>query len=228
MRAIFFLGFTVLLTIVVSIICMILSVLFGRFSWPPRRMMRIWAKLLIWGAGVKVEVHGLEAIDFSQNYIVVSNHQSLLDLPLLISLFPLRMTVVAKKELFWIPIFGWGMWFSGILPIDRKNLRKAIQVLDRLAEILIHEKLSLLIFPEGTRTRDGNLLPFRKGSFALAKKVGLPLLPVKISGNFEILPKTTFFVRPGKVKCEIFPAIRDYDHLSSEQLLELTRNLYLR
>lgn len=170
-------------------------------------IMRPWARSVVWVSGCSVKIEGLHHIEKGRSYIVISNHQSHMDIPILVGYIPLKMTIIAKKELFKIPIFGRGMRSFGILEIDRKNRAGAIETLRAARDILLREKISLLAFPEGTRSLDGKIHPFKKGPFVLAIDAGLPVLPVSVSGTFPILPKGRFFVRPGKVTIVIHPPI---------------------
>ena len=188
-------------------------------------IIKPWARLQLLITGTKVVVQGLEHIDPKQSYIIVSNHQSHMDIPVLIVILPLRFTIIAKKELFRIPIFAQAMRGFGILEIDRSNRARAIATLKRAAEIARTENVSILAFPEGTRTEDGSLRPFKKGPFLLALDSGLPILPITIDGTFPILPKNSMIISRGHtVKVTIHPPIdtHQYTHETRDLLIEET------
>jgi 1-acyl-sn-glycerol-3-phosphate acyltransferase len=131
--------------------------------------------------------------------MVMANHRSNLDPPLLIAFTPYYLRFLTKKELFFIPFFGWALYLMGQIPIDRKRREKAIRSLQRSRKLLKQPGIAILAFPEGTRSRTEDLLPFKKGGFVFAIENGLPILPVGIGGTGPLLPKGNFLVRPGKV-----------------------------
>jgi len=202
-RVIFIL--TVVLFTVVLAIPVILIGIFNPYTKFSRKIVRLWCRILIRAAGIKVEMEGLENVDLKRSYVVVSNHQSHLDIPVILYYLPLHYTVVSKKELFKIPFFGWGMKAVGILKIDRRDRAQSIATLQKAEDIIVKEGLSLLMFPEGTRSRDGKLQAFKKGPFVLAIRTGLPILPVTIIGTHHILPKGSIRVKPGHIKLIIHP-----------------------
>jgi 1-acyl-sn-glycerol-3-phosphate acyltransferase len=161
---------------------------------------RIWSGWILKSLGIPLAVVGRERMDPEQTYVLMSNHQSVFDI---FALFrgvdqPLRM--VAKRGLFWIPILGWSMWMCGFIPIDRSNRESAIRSLDRAAR-RIRAGVSVLVFPEGTRSRDGNLHPFKKGGFMLALKAGVPVVPVVVLGTDAIMEKGS--LRVGRAEVEV-------------------------
>lgn len=193
-----------------TIVCAILAMLVGIFnpySHLNTLVMRGFTYIVLKVAGVKKEVFGLENIQPGQAYIVVANHQSHMDIPVLVNSLPLELRIISKKELFKIPFFGWGMKGAGILSVDRSNRRKAIETLKKAEQIVVEKNLSILAFPEGTRSNDGKLQPFKKGPFVLAINTGLPILPVSVSGTRRILPKNSLKFRSGKVRVVIHPPI---------------------
>jgi len=145
-----------------------------------------WSRNLLNQAQVSIETRGRELIQPGQSYIVMSNHQSLYDIPVLFQslLIPIRM--VAKKELFRIPVMGGGMRGAGFIELDRKNRHEAVRSLNRARERLLADKTSLWIAPEGTRSIDGTLGEFKRGGFYLAIESGLSILPVTIDGSLRI------------------------------------------
>jgi 1-acyl-sn-glycerol-3-phosphate acyltransferase len=166
-----------------------------------------WARSIVWASGIKIKVSALDKLDTSRSYVIVSNHQSYMDIPVLVASLPLKLTIIAKKELFKIPVFAQGMRAFGILEIDRSNRSRAVETLNLAAQIIRKEKISVLAFPEGTRSKDGALQPFKKGPFALALNYQIPILPVTVYGTFPILPKGKLMVQPGDVYVIVHPPV---------------------
>ncbi|MFC1513989.1 lysophospholipid acyltransferase family protein [candidate division KSB1 bacterium] len=160
---------------------------------------RIWIDLMLFTCGVKVTVEGLENIDKDKAYIFVVNHQSLFDVPACVKVIPARLRMLAKKELFRIPMFGWGMSAIGHIKIDRENSESAIASLEKAVERLKTEDISPVVYPEGTRSPDGKIHRFKKGAFVLAIKSGRSIVPVTIQGSRNILQKKSLYLNPGKV-----------------------------
>ncbi|HEV8336815.1 MAG TPA: lysophospholipid acyltransferase family protein [Candidatus Polarisedimenticolia bacterium] len=159
-------------------------------------LARVWARLVLGLCGVRVVVEGRDKIRPPGPYVFLSNHQSQFDIPAAVLAIPIQFRILAKQELFHIPIFGWALRLSGFVAIDRRNRDKAIASLDRAAE-RIRRGRSLLIFAEGTRSPDGRLLPFKKGAFVLAIQAGVPVVPLAIRGSRAVLPKGSLSIRPG-------------------------------
>jgi len=166
------------------------------------RLGRIGAMVV----GVKIDVRGVEHLQAGRNYIFMSNHASNLDPPVLIPVIPGRCSVLVKKELFRIPVLGTGMRLAELVPVDRGDQEAAIESVRRAVKVL-HQGLHMVIFPEGTRSSDGRLLPFKKGPFHLAMDSGVPVVPVTLLGTYESWPKTRFAVRPGVVTVVFHPPI---------------------
>ena len=148
--------------------------------------------------GVQVEVVGREKLDPAQTYIFMSNHVSNLDPPLLVPLLPRRTSVLVKKELFRTPFLGPAMRLASLVEVDRSNRDAAIASVRTAATVLREKGLDMTVFPEGTRSRDGRLLPFKKGPFYLALETGVPIVPITILGTYELWPKTKWFSRTGR------------------------------
>lgn len=193
-------------------------------------LMRVWAWIVLKASGVCVRItgkHNLEKIDRSKRYVIISNHQSLFDIPALMSI-NLQLRWVIKKELFWIPLFGMGLYFSRNIFIDRSNREKAIKQLhtgiDRLPS-----GVNVLFFTEGTRSADENFKPFKKGGFVLAIDKNLPILPITINGSRKILPKNSLCIHPGTIEVVVGEPI-DTDgfiHETLERLIASTRSAML-
>ncbi len=194
---------------------------------PTRRLFhhlsRLWSSIICGAMGVRVQVEGRENVDPGQAAIFVANHQSLLDPPVLFFAIPANLRVIAKRSLFLVPIFGQALWAAGIIFINRKDRRNAIASMNRAAA-RIRGGMSVLIFAEGTRSRDGRLLPMKKGAFVLAIEAGVPVQPVLVTGTRDLLPRGALFPRPGTVRVTFLPALSTsgltYD--DRHQLLERT------
>jgi len=184
---------------------------------------RLWARSLLAAAGARVRFHGLERARRHRPCIFIANHQSIVDIWVLLTFLPPNTRFVAKRELFRIPIFGWALAASGCIAIDRGNRSRAIRSL-RTAGERIRAGRSVVLFPEGTRSRDGSLKPFKKGAFHLAVQAGVPVVPVAITGSFEVFPPRRLRVRPGPVEVFVESPIdvapfRPEDHVGLMQIV---------
>jgi 1-acyl-sn-glycerol-3-phosphate acyltransferase len=150
--------------------------------------------------GIKVEVSGLDRIDPRTALIFMPNHISFLDGPLLEMLIPGAARVVLKKSILRIPVVGLGMRFVGFVPVDRKGIKGGKRSIAKAIQMVREKGYSFLIFPEGTRSRDGKLQRFRRGGFFLALETGAPIVPVTIGGTFELMPKGQKYARKGRVR----------------------------
>jgi 1-acyl-sn-glycerol-3-phosphate acyltransferase len=193
-------------TIIAAFFVLIAS-FFNPYSQFTTTVIRFWSFIILWAAGIKVKVFGKENIKDGESYIIVSNHQSHMDIPTVIAYIPTAIRIISKKELFKIPVFGWGMRAAGILEIDRSNRKQAIETLKKAEEIIQQNHLSILAFPEGTRSPNGKIHAFKKGPFVLAINSQYPILPVSISGTRKILPKKKLRINSGKVKVQIHAPI---------------------
>lgn len=161
-----------------------------------------WSPVLLWAGGATLEVSGAENIKKDQPYIFVSNHQSTIDIPTLFMGLPIDFRFVAKKQLQYVPLIGWYMTLARFVFIDRKNHREAIRSL-QLAGERIRGGVSIVMFPEGTRSEDCLVLPFKKGPFALAMNAKVPVVPVSIEGSGVLMPKNSWNITPGPIRVRI-------------------------
>ena len=157
---------------------------------------RPWASLILLASGSRVRVSGRGKIPQNRPVLFVTNHQSLFDVLGLIRALPGQYRIIAKKELFSIPVFGWALSLAGFIKIDRSDREKAFASLD-VAAAKIQRGMSVVVFAEGTRSHDGALLPFKKGGFVLALKSRCPIVPVTISGSRAIMSRNSLDIRPG-------------------------------
>ena len=173
--------------------------------------MRLWATWMLWSMEIKYEVKGLSNLDLESQYVFMSNHESAVDILIGIKCLPYNLVFLAKRELFVIPIFGWALKASGMVKIDRRNSDKAKSSVDRAINVFMGSKFSTLLYPEGTRSQTGNILPFKKGGFILAIRSKLPIVPLTIIGASSILPSKSFKLAKGKVKLIIDKPIITHD-----------------
>ena len=189
-------------------------------------IVREWSRRLLEFVDVRVDVRGLENIDPAVTYVVMSNHQSLYDIPTIFTSIPLTIRMVAKAELFKVPIWSQAMRSAGFVPVHRGQREKALQDL-RMAQAALGRKINIWIAPEGTRSRDGNLLPFKSGGFVLATTAKAPILPITIDGSRNILPaKALQFSRGVDVHVTVGKPIQPSDFPKKERvkLVEAVRS----
>ena len=191
-----------LIALVTPPICLtiILCSLFDAHGKLGYGVSRIWAWAILKIGGVKLKVEGLGRLDPGRPYIFIANHQSNIDIPILVQSLPgFQLRWIAKRELMLIPFFGWAMWASGHIVVDRANRAKAMTSL-RVARERVRGGISVVIFPEGTRSTGGELLPFKRGGFLLAAKTDAPIVPVTIKGSGRLMPKGDWRIRGGQVE----------------------------
>jgi len=183
-----------------------------------------WARTILWVSGVKVRVRGLEHVDPDASRIYLSNHQSYFDIFVLLASLPVNFKFVLKQELMKIPLLGSAMRGAGYIAIDREDPRKALKSMHEATE-RIREGDSVLIFPEGTRSADGRLQPYKNGGFRLALKAGCDLVPIGIVGTCNIVPKGSLRVEQGTVHMRIGSPIPGgkYSRREMDQLMDRVR-----
>ena len=218
---------TFLFTAVMAGLAVILSFL-SRNENTVHKIGRFWAKYLLAVANIRVTVKGFSNLNLHAPYIYMANHTSNFDIPVLQACLPVSFRWLAKAELFKIPIFGYAMKRAGYISIDRSNKESAIQSLKQAATI-IKNGASVIIFPEGTRSRNQNVQPFKKGGFVLAVDSGVPIVPVVLHGAWKIMPKNQIVIEPGHVFVEIKKPIEssDYNIETKDFLMEKVRNVIL-
>lgn len=162
-----------------------------------QKVARLWGKTIIKLLGIKVSVNGIENLDPSKSYLIISNHQSYFDIFVLLAYIDLNFKFIAKASLFKIPFLGWSMKRLGYIPIDRKNLKNALKTVRNAKSMLETDKYrSILIFPEGTRSTDGKLASFKRGGLNKMVANSDNILPVVISGTYNILKKGSIMIYP--------------------------------
>ena len=170
----------VLATFVASILAMIVALVRPRSPWVDR-IATGWARACLWPSGVQLTVKGRERADPTRSYVVVSNHQSTFDIMSHFVAVPVPIRFLAKKELFSTPFLGWALKAMDMVPVDR-GIRSSYRSVEQGARRVAELGKSIIVYPEGTRTTDGSLLPFKKGAFAIAIRADLPVLPTTIYG----------------------------------------------
>lgn len=186
----------------------------------------VWGRSCLRLAGLKFTVNGTENLPDDEPAIYVCNHQSNFDILLLYAGLPIQFRWMAKQELFRIPLFGAAMKRAGYIPIDRSNRRQAMRSVTAAAG-QIRKGASVVIFPEGTRTADGNLMPFKKGALMIASKAGVPVVPMAISGSYQAQPKGQFRINPAHLKLSILPAI-PASEIEASPIDELTGRIHMQ
>jgi len=192
------------------------SIVYG----PVRFFLQLGLRLV----GVRVEVEGLEKLDPKQSYLFLSNHQSLLDIVVLLSSLKRTPAFLIKKEMFRIPIFNPGLYWIDCVPVDRSNRERAIQSVHRAAAKM-RQGCDFVAYPEGTRTRTGKLQPFKKGPFYMAIEAGVPIVTITVEGAYDLMPKGAIRCLPGTVRLTVHEPIpvHGYNSGNVEQLIALVR-----
>ena len=163
---------------------------------------RLWSRLILWTSGVRLRVSGTENLQNDVPYVLCINHQSHMDIPIVLVALPLQFRFAAKKELFRIPFLGWHLRRSGHVPIDRENPHAAVKSLSQAAET-VRRGTPVVIFPEGGTSRDGSIKPFKGGGFMLATRSSAAVVPVTIRGSRQVLVPKTYHVRVGIVEVKV-------------------------
>jgi 1-acyl-sn-glycerol-3-phosphate acyltransferase len=191
---------------IVGAIAALLSRLFDSSGDTVLRLARWWSRAITRLAGVRIDAEVRGTIDPARSYVFMANHLSTVDIWALFVALPVPVRMIAKKQLAAIPLFGWAMWAGRFIFIDRQNAVAARRSIER-AEQRIRSGASVLLFPEGTRSRDGKLGPFKKGGFHLALDSGVPIVPVALRGTRELMPRRSLLLRSGRVSVIIGPPI---------------------
>ena len=192
----------VVLTTIFWGLAAIFASFFTRTGNPVHIIARTWARSILFASRISVTVNGLANIDPGQSYVYMSNHQSNFDIPVLLAHLPVQFRWLAKAELFKIPIFGRAMRGAGYVKIDRFNQESAFESIKE-AGSRMKNGVSVMIFPEGTRSRDGKIRPFKKGGFIMAVDSGVPIVPVILQGTRSIMEKSSLKINTGEVTLNI-------------------------
>lgn len=170
-------------------------------------LARAWARVLLWGSGIRVRVEGMEHIHLNGSYVFASNHLSFMDTPVVMGNLPMQFRFIAKDGLFKIPLLGTHLGQAGHIPVQRGDPRASVRTMQKAAEVLRNRRISLLIFPEGGRSHDGVLQPFKEGGAYIAIRAGVPVVPVALIGTEKVLPFGSGTPRGGTVTLRVLPPI---------------------
>ncbi|HET6806721.1 MAG TPA: lysophospholipid acyltransferase family protein [Frateuria sp.] len=213
--------FTLLWTAGWICLALVVRLLTGGRHWPLRMASRCWAPGLLHGAGVRLEVHGLDRIDWSRPHVFVANHQSMIDICALFRALPVPVRFVLKQELARVPFVGWYARAMGMVFIERASARSSARRLQAAVDT-VRGGANVCAFPEGTRSRDGRVGAFKGGAFRLAIDAGAAIVPVAIEGSGRVLPAAGFRVRPGRI------VVRVGEPLATQGLMPQERNALAR
>jgi 1-acyl-sn-glycerol-3-phosphate acyltransferase len=194
-----------LLFAIISIVIAILTLIFKPINIkgkPINLLMKLWCNTTLFIYGVKVNVFGRENIKDGSGKVYISNHSSYLDIFVLLAKIPDNVRIIYKKELNRIPLFGWAMMSAEFIPINRENIREAMKALDKAA-MKIKKGISFVIFPEGTRSKDGTVQDFKRGMFVLTEKAEAQIIPVSLSNTFNLMEYDSLRIKPGIVNLVI-------------------------
>lgn len=193
------LALIIVLTVVLATVTVLAGLIdpHGKIVYP---INKIWTWAILFAGGVKLHVTGLEKLDAQRPYVFMVNHQSNIDIPILVKSLPdFQLRWIAKRELLWVPFFGWALWAGKHITVDRNRPSAAVKSLRRAKE-RIAAGISVVVFPEGTRSRDGALQRFKKGGFLLAIETQTDVVPVTIVGSRNLLPSGAWRLRSGAVE----------------------------
>ena len=213
---------------------LVVRVVTGDTRIPLAMAHRIWAPGLLWKSMMRIEVKGLQNVDFSRPHFFAANHQSFLDIAVLYAVLPVPLLFVLKKELGRVPFLGWYVAAMEMILVDRTKRRQSLEALEQCRQRIARGR-SILLFPEGTRSRDGRIGPFKPGVFVPTIESGASVVPVVLDGPGRILPPGGFRIRPGTIRVAVGRPVetagltiedrRELAERVRDQMLELKRTL---
>ncbi len=212
--------FIIIYTTILSILALIAGLIDRSFNLY-FILSKVFSKGILLIGGVKLKITGFENFDKKETYVFVSNHSSQFDIPALQFGVPQKFSIVYKKELGKIPLFGWQMSVGPYIMIDRKNVESAIKSIEHAKEMMAKKNISVLLFAEGTRSKTGEVQPFKRGAFYLASRVGFPIVPVTVSGTEKILPKGKLKIKSGTINIHFDKPVSTENINSRKDELEL-------
>jgi 1-acyl-sn-glycerol-3-phosphate acyltransferase len=225
---VFWLFFWASFATVILFLPMTLAAFLSRTGNLAFNISKLWAHLMVFVSGVRIDIRNKEKIDKSKSYVIISNHQSLFDILALVTTLGIQFRWIIKIELLKIPLFGYALYASRNIFIDRSNRQKAIESINKGVDRLPNG-VSVMFFGEGTRSPDGEVKAFKKGGFNIAIARGLPILPVTVNGSRKVLPKKSMVFRPGKIEVVVGDPIetKNYPEANLEALIERTRSIVI-
>lgn len=216
-----------ILSVLVIGISVIIIGIFDKKKNITGKFTNFWGKWICFASGIEITVEGLEHISQKDQYIFVSNHESILDIPVALSQLPFNIIFLSKKELFNIPLFGCAMYAVGMIKVDRKNREKAKKSVKNAIKSLGEKNINILVYPEGKRSKPNEILPFKKGSFILAIQSGLSVVPLSIFKTGENLPRKSLVLNNKKtIKLIIHKPIITSNLNVEKDKNELCRNTF--
>ena len=188
-------------------------------------LSKIWARVMLLITGTRIDIQGREKMKQGRSYVIVSNHQSMFDILALVTSLGIQYRWTIKKELLKTPLFGYALYASRNIFIDRSNPEKARESIRKGLERL-PAGVSIMFFAEGTRSPDGRLLNFKKGAFNVALEKSNPILPVTVNGSRHVLPRKSFVFTPGRIRVVVGDPIetQGYNHETLAELMAKTRS----
>lgn len=191
----------------------------------PTWVMHSWGKILLAMAGIRLHIEGMEHIQPDKPSIYMPNHASIMDIPVLAAALPVHLRFIFKQSILFIPLVGQVIWLMGMIPINRTSRAKAIASINKAGE-RVRKGYDILIFPEGTRTRHGEILPFKKGGFVLATSNQIDIVPISLSHTRQLCGVSSIFPKQGTVEIVIHPRItaEAYSNLSRDELMTSVRH----
>jgi len=191
------------------------------------KIVKSWARIIFFSVGLKIQIIGLENLDSLKNYIFAANHSSSLDIPLMLGYIPFWIVPISKIELKWIPFLGWAMQMAGHVFVDRKNHERSMASLSNIETSLLKTPRSILLFPEGSRSNDGHIKPFKSGGLGLGISTGIPIVPVAIIGTFESLGKESTSFENNLLTVQIGSPIDTNEYIENDRKI-LSKLVYER
>ena len=216
------------LIVIHTFICSVFAMIFAltdRSHTLYFKLSKYFSGGVLWLSGIKLEISGLENFDKNKTYVFVSNHSSQYDIVVLQKSIPNRMAMIFKKELAKIPFFGWQLAMGPYVMIDRENYEKAMKSIEEAKEKMKKQNISIVVFAEGTRSKSGEIQPFKRGAFRLATQVGYPIIPTTVSGSNKIMPKGTYKLKRGKIKVHFDKPIKSEGITTRQEEIDLMNHV---
>lgn len=214
-------------TLVLSVPTLVGGLLDRSGRWP-HGIVRFWSRLLLRTCGVRIVIHGNENVPTGPA-VFAANHGSALDIPILFGYLPVEFRIIHKRSLYWMPLVGWHLYLGGHIGLDRRQPFRAKRGL-AAAAARIRGGTSVVVFPEGTRSRDAGVGTFKRGSFLLAVTAGVPVVPVSLVGVKRVVPRGVLTLRAGTIQVRIHPPVTTVGRApgEAEKMAEEVRDVVVR